>query len=266
MKTLYNIFNKSTLIFIGAVLFFLLFFKQCNQISNLKREISQIEQIADRNFNNYKAAQDTIKIERNKNNELIAVSRSFELEVNNLTRKNRELISKYQTALSIVEEIESINSLISADLQVKDSIIDAQTTITQNKDTLTISVSEEKEWDKYNWRRFNGSLDLYQRDSIFNVLSTDFNFYQGISLSAALIDSKDGAKLKITSPYPNLEFTRIENINLVNDRLNRPTIKKSGWSIGFGVGYGLNLTPNQVITLGPSFGVGLYWSPKWLRF
>lgn len=261
-----KILNKNTLMFIGAVLFFLLFFRQCNQIENLKLEVERAEQVADRNFNNYLAAQDSLTFERNQKEELIASSRSFELEINNLTRENRRLISNYQTILALNKEIEKVNSLISADLQVKDSIINASTSVTQNEDTVKIDISESKEWDKYNWRRFNGSVNLYNNDSTLSVLSTSFDFYQGISLTAALVDTEEGSRLKISSPYPNLEFTRIENINLVNDRLNRPMVKKSGWSIGFGVGYGLNLTPNQVITLGPSFGVGVYWSPKWLRF
>jgi len=85
-------------------------------------------------------------------------------------------------------------------------------------------------------------------------------------LTAGIIKTTEGNSLKITSPYPNLTFTRIENLNLVNDELNRPMIGKSGWSVGFGVGYGLNLNPNQVISVGPTIGIGLYWSPKWLRF
>ena len=36
--------------------------------------------------------------------------------------------------------------------------------------------------------------------------------------------------------------------------------------IGIGVGYGINLNNNQVISTGPSIGLGVYWSPKFLRF
>ena len=41
----------------------------------------------------------------------------------------------------------------------------------------------------------------------------------------------------------------VENLNLVNDELNRPMIGKSGWSVGFGVGYGLNLNPAAHVTI-----------------
>ena len=72
--------------------------------------------------------------------------------------------------------------------------------------------------------------------------------------------------LKITTPYSGVTFTNIENINLVNDRLNAKQQKTAGFSIGFGVGYGINLNNNQVISTGPNIGVGLFYSPKWLRF
>jgi len=261
-----KILNKNTLIFIGVSLFVLLFLRQCNQIENLKIEIDNAQKISNRNLNNYKASLDTIKFEKNKNEETIAKIRSYELEVSDLNKSKANLIKKYNNVLSINKDVEEINSVISADLEVKDSIINATSIITKEADTTTLSIFDNKEWDKYNWRRFNGSLRLRVNDSSFNLLSSEFNFSQGISLTAGIIKTTEGNSLKITSPYPNLTFTRIENLNLVNDELNRPMIGKSGWSIGFGVGYGLNLNPNQVISVGPTIGVGLYWSPKWLRF
>ena len=78
------------------------------------------------------------------------------------------------------------------------------------------------------------------------------------------VDGRD--QLKVSSPYPGLTFTNIENINLVNDRLNRPAVNKGGWALGFGVGYGINLNNQQFVSWGPSIGIGLYYSPRWLRF
>ena len=58
----------------------------------------------------------------------------------------------------------------------------------------------------------------------------------------------------------------IENINLINTRLNQKPVKTGGWGIGIGFGYGINLNNNQVISTGPSIGLGIYYTPKWLRF
>ena len=68
-----NILNNKTLLrFIGIAIVVLLVLKQCNQISNLKEDLQSTEKIADRNFNNYKAAQDSILIEKNKSGQLVS--------------------------------------------------------------------------------------------------------------------------------------------------------------------------------------------------
>jgi len=258
--------NKNTIVFILGALFMLLFLRQCNQISSLKQEIKKVQQTADRNLNNYKASLDTISTERNSNAELVSTIRGYELEVSSLTEDNKKLISKYAKALNIKKETEKINSLIKAELEVKDSIINANAFLIQTKDTLKFTINDNKEWDKYNWRRFSGKVNILKKDTLFSISSSEFRFNQGISLQAAILETPEGNRLKITSPYPGLEFTQIENISLVNDELNRPRANKAGWSIGLGVGYGFNLNTGQVVSVGPTLGVGLIWSPKWLRF
>ena len=101
---------------------------------------------------------------------------------------------------------------------------------------------------------------------MFNVKSSRFDFNQGISLTTAIVKEEGRSILRITTPYPGLDFTSIENINIVNDKLNQKQKKKAGWSIGVGFGYGINLNNNQVISTGPSIGVGIYYSPSWLKF
>lgn len=262
-----KILNKNTLIFIGVVLFVLMFLRQCNQIDNLKYQVENTQKISDRNLNNYKASLDTIRLEKNQKDELVSKIRSFEFEIKDLTKNNVILFNKYKKALNVNSEIEKVNSIIVSELEVKDSIIDAVTTISQSGDsTTTITLVDNKNWDKYNWREFNGSLDLLNVNDSFKIVSSRFNFNQGISLTAGIIDTDQGSILKITSPYPNLEFTKIENINLVNERLNRPSVKKAGWSLGIGINYGFNLTEGQTINIGPTVGIGLVYSPKWLRF
>lgn len=264
--TLKNILaNRTLTMFIIGVAVALLFLGQCNRIESLERKLDTAENVADRNFNNYLAAQDTIKYERNNNNELISVVRSYEFEINALESDKQTLIKKYSEALALNKKYIEINNLISAELQVKDSII-AAGYVSKNGDTLTVNVSDKKEWDKYNWRSFNGQIDILKIDTSYNLLSSNFNLNQGISLKMAIVEEGGIDLLKVSSPYPGLKFTSIENINLVNDRLNMPRANKAGWSIGVGVGYGLNITGNQSFGVGPTIGIGLYYSPKWLRF
>jgi len=268
-QTLKSKISRTTLIFIGVVILVLLLLQQCNSNASLKREIKQVQMVADRELNNYKAGQDTIRIERNKNGELVAKKLAYEFDINSLTDSNKKAIADYQRALNLTKDIKNINSLLRTEIRVKDSIINSKgTVITLTDSTSTIKFDDDKNWDKYNWRRFNGTLDVLRnkKTNALSVTSSRFDFEQGIELKAAILNENGVNSLKITTPYPGIEFTNIENINLVNDKLNQKNEKKAGFSIGIGAGYGINLTPNSVITVGPQIGIGLYWSPKWLRF
>lgn len=268
-QTLKSKISRTTLIFIGVVILILLLLQQCNSNASLKREIKQVQIVADRELNNYKAGQDTIRIERNKNGELVAQKLAYEFDINSLTDSNKKAITDYQRALNLTKDIKNINSLLRTEIRVKDSIINSKgTVITLTDSTSTIKFDDVKNWDKYNWRIFNGTLDVLRnkKTNSLSVTSSRFDFEQGIELKAAILNENGVNSLKITTPYPGIEFTNIENINLVNDKLNQKNEKKAGFSIGIGAGYGINLTPNSVITVGPQIGIGLYWSPKWLRF
>jgi len=256
--------NKPLRNFLAGALVVLIFLGQCSRISNLSVKLDSAENVANRNFENYLAARDTIQSERNQNNELVSLIRSYEFEVNSLEKDNNKLLDKYKAALSLNKKYIEINNLISTELEIKDSII-ASGIVSKKGDTLSVSVSDQKEWDKYNWRSFNGQIDLLKIDTTYNLLSSNFNLNQGVSLKMAIVEESGTSFLRVSSPYPNLIFTNIENINLVNDRLNAPAIKKAGWSVGLGIGYGLNIQ-GSTMGFGPTIGVGLYYSPKWLRF
>lgn len=257
--------NKTLLTFLAGVLITLLLLNQCNRIDNLKEDLRIAEQVANRNYNNLLAAQDTIIIERNANGDLVSTISSYEYTIKQLEQENLELIQDFDKELALNEEYRKINNLISAELRIKDSII-AASTVAVDGDSIKIDLVDNKKWDKYNWRNFRGNIVLYPQDSLYFIKKSLFEIEQGVSLKMAILNVNGRDQLKISSPYPGLSFTNIENINIVNDRLNTPIRRKGGWSIGFGVGYGVNLNNQQVVNYGPSFGIGLYYSPSWLRF
>jgi len=261
--------DRNTLIFIGVVLFVLLFLRQCNSTANLKRELEQEQMVSGRALNNYRASLDTIKNERNKNGDLVSSKLSYEYDINSLTAENKKVIEDYQRSLKLTKDIKNVNSLLRAEIRIKDSIINSNGTVLNTSDsTATIAFNDIKNWDKYNWRRFNGTLDVLRNHETnkISLVSSRFDFEQGIELKAAILNEGGINSLKITTVYPGIVFTNIENINLVNDKLNKKNEKKAGWSIGVGAGYGLNLNANKVVSVGPSINIGAMWSPKWLRF
>ena len=124
--------------------------------------------------------------------------------------------------------------------------------------------------EKYSIQMGNAQLlsQLLKKDVIYNFRKKDIeNGGDGAPLAPIF---HKFIKKKITSyahqEFNQEKFTNIENINIVNDRLNTTNAKKAGWSIGLGFGYGINLNNQQVINWGPSIGIGVVYSPKWLRF
>jgi len=260
--------NKQLRNFLVIVLVALLFLKQCNQISNLKREVDQVEETANRNFNNYKAAQDTVRLLELNNGKQAATIKSYEFDIANLEEEQENLIAKYKGILDINKDLNKVNALLSADIKIKDSLLAAISV--ERIDSITEKVTFDRfdDFGHGNTRNLAGSMFVYRDGD--NLLYRDaiFSIQQEMSLYAAIEDADgDGQdEIKITTDYPGLIITDIENINLINSKLNQKYEKKSGWSIGLGVGYGVNLNNNQVISYGPSLGIGLFWSPKWLRF
>jgi len=257
---------KSLITFVLGALIVLLFLKQCNQISNLKQDVKQAEASANREYNNYLAATDTIRIVKAKNGNLISEKRGYEFDIVNLKEDQKSLIDKYRDALNLNKDLNTVNSLISAEISIKDSLL-ANVSATQI-DSLTTKLTFNKfnDFGNGNSRDLSGSMFITKNLNGFTYDNATFDIKQNISLMAAIEDIDGYNQLKISSGYPGLTISSIENINLINTKLNQRYEKKAGWSIGLGVGYGVNLNNNQVISTGPSIGVGLFYSPKWLRF
>jgi len=259
--------NKTLVTFIAGALFVMLFLRQCNQISNLKQDVKFAQDDAGRSLNNFKAAQDSVTILRNNNGDQLAEIRSYEFDLSKLQESQKDLTKRYQKALSLNKDLNRVNSLISAELEIKDSLDVTTTTETIDTTTTKITFNSSEDFGNGNSRLLSGFSTIRYEFEKFKVLDTKFELTQTLSLMAAIEQGEDGAdRLKLSTQYPGLVIKDIENINLVNTRLNRQVEKKSRWLIEFGVGYGINLNNDQVISTGPSIGVGLYFSPKFLQF
>ena len=268
MNKIKDIFSNRTLVtFVAGALFVMLFLRQCNQISELKQDVKLAEQSADRNFNNFLAAQDSVQVLKNERGDLLASIRSYEFDIDNLRSDQAKLLKEYDRVLDLNNDLNNINSLISADLQLKDSLL-ANAQINQIDSTTSIVKFDKfDDFGDGNTRSLTGEATIRYELGRFSLIDKpSFEIGQTLSLFAAIEEVDGTDRLKLTTSYPGLEISNIENINLINTKLNQRQEKQSGWSLGVGVGYGINLNNNQVISTGPSIGFGLYWSPKFLRF
>ena len=259
--------NRTLIGFAIGALFVLFMLRQCNQIENLKQEVKIANENTQREVNNAQAAKDSVRIVVGENGKLVSTIKSYEFDVSNLRAGQQILTEKYVKALMLNKKLEGVNTLLMADLEIKDSIIADLNSTQIDSMSAKLEFDTTDDWQNGNSRTISGWLIV--RRGTDNVLTGDkvnLTLDQKIKLLAA-IEEVDGVQsVKITTDYPGLKFNDIENINLINNKLNQKPEKKAGWSAGIGVGYGVMLSPGQTVMVGPTIGLNLIWSPKWLRF
>jgi len=258
--------TRNTIIFVVVALFILLFLRECNSNSNLKQQLVAANTTATTNYNNLLAAQDTIKVYKNTAGDLVAEKRSYTFDTENFEKQYSKLSNQYSTALSLNKNLSNVNSLLKSQLTLKDTIKVSGSIATINDTTDVFKINDFKDYGNGNNRTFNGNVKFSFIKNKFSVQNSEFDIQENIKLYADIQDNNGYKSLKMSTSYPGIKFDSIENINLINNKLNEKIQKKARWSIGFGVGYGASLINGQIIQFGPTIGVGLYWSPKFLQF
>lgn len=263
---MFNI-NRTLIVFILLAVFALLFLRQCNETDKLNRELASIKAKSQQDYNNLLASKDTIKQYKNDNGALIAEKRAFTYDIEEYGNKLDWANGEYAKELGLNKSLKETNSLLKAKLSVKDTIyVNNPNGILLSDGTKLFKFNDFKDFGKGNTRNFNGSVKIAIENNDIKLKSSEYDIEQSIKLYAA-IEEKDGHKeVKMSTSYPGIKFDTIENINLINNKLNEKPIKKARWSIGFGVGYGMTLINGQMIQYGPNINAGLYWSPSFLQF
>lgn len=259
--------DKKTLAFIAGAVLVMFMMQQCNRIESLKSEIREVEKRAENNLSNYIAANDSIKYLKNENGDLVAQISSYQFNIDDLNSLNQDITKKYRQALKLNKELEGVKSLLMSEIQIKDSLLAAASVVSVNDSVSEIKFSKFDDFGDGNSRDLNGSLLVTNSNIGLIPSNVLINTTQSLTLRAAIenIDGRD--QVKISTSYPGLNIRGIENINLINNKLNATQYqKKSGWSIGLGVGYGVMLNNGQTLGFGPTIGAHLIWSPKLLRF
>jgi hypothetical protein len=259
--------NRTLIAFVLGALFILFFLRQCNKIENLEQQVKIANENTQREINNAEAAKDSVRIIKGENGKLTYTIKSYEFDIANLRADQKALADKYVKALSLNKKLEGVNSLLMVDIEVKDSVIASLRSTKIDSVTTRFDFNATDDWQNGNSRKITGFLNVKRGlDNSLTATNPILTLEQRIKLLAS-IEEKDGIQsVKITTDYPGLSFNDIENINLINNKLNQKPEKKAGWSVGVGVGYGVMLSPSQIVTVGPTIGLNLIWSPKWLRF
>lgn len=250
--------------FIAVILMLLLLLLfQCNSMSVLKEKNNALENKVERINGNVEASKDTIESFRNKNGYYISEIKGYQYTIEELKDSNSDILEKYKDALDEAVELERINQVLQAQLEIKD--VDTVWAIVEN-DTVLI-FRDSTNYGDDNWRKFTADIRVSLKDSTIKGALGTFDYEQGIKLYAG-IETVDGIKkVNISTKYPGLTFKNIEGISVVEDELNKIKDKKRGRvSLGIGGGYGITFGNGNNLYHGPQVGIFVTYSPKWLQF
>lgn len=257
---------------IGLVaLLIAILFLQCNQSRRLKRDIQLEKERVEREINNRKASEDSLRLVKFDNGTLVSTVKSYEFDIQNLKDAEKELLKKYESLTSNYRKLRGINSILKADLELTEELLAESKAKQINDTTIEVSFAKYNLYNEGNSRFIYGSTIVSIGDSNPSVTSTEINLDQTIRLKAILDEVEgEGPSLLISTDYPGIVISDIENINLINSKLRAKEINEyisnnSSLGLGIGLGYGMNYVGEGTFKLGPTLSVGMYWTPKKLR-
>ena len=236
-----------------AVLIFILIDK-CTSNDTLREDIKELKQTVSIADNNLEASKDSVRTYVNKAGFLESEIRTFKYTNTQLVENNGALTKKYRAALGLNKKLQGVNTLLQAELNVKDSLL------------LSAQINPDSTFTFNDSANFgDNNIRIVRLDGKINESSVTGNLsiYQTISL-LGVIEKKDGvSQLKISTKYP-FDDIKLQGIEVINEELN--TYKnKSRWVVNAGIGYGI-IPLNGGLRLSPVIGISLGYSPKWLQF
>ena len=247
--------NKDWIPFIAIAVLAFVLLGQCSANTSLRGDIKELKVEVQNGKSNLAASQDTVETYVNKNGFLESEIMSYVITADNLKDDYSKIYEKYRRALDINSKLEGVNTLLSAELKSKDSLL-ISANILQDS---TFIFRDSVDYGDDNTRVV--ILDGKIEDS---KVTGKLSIHQTITLLAALENEDGFNRMRISTKYP-FNNVNIQGIDLINNELNIYK-KKSRWNVNFGVGYGLYPTAGGVLNANPFVGAMLGYSPKWLQF
>lgn len=271
-KKYLNIFNNKSVYFVGIAVLIMLLLKQCNATADAKKE-------AERNFNNILAQRDSVRVLESKNGNMLAEKAAFQLKFSELSKDQKDLIERLELSGKKKPAV-----VIQTEIVYRDSSILVPVAATQvgndkflefshnpklpgtNKliisGQLPYSVSVDTIWDANDKSKFRFVSSVIPG-------SAKLSIEQKIDLVTGLYtDPKTGRLfVRASTSFPGITFSEMQALDMVDDPATKKALKQARKPFGLGVsvGYGLTVGKNGYIS-GPSVGVGLTYSLKWLQF
>jgi hypothetical protein len=271
-KSYLSVVNSRAIYLIGIAVLVMLLLKQCNATADAKKE-------AERNFNNLLAERDSVRVLESKNGNMLVERAAFQLKYNELTEEQEELIDRLELSGKRKPSV-----VIQTEVVYKDTSIMVPVAATQEGDNTYLKFTHNPTLPGTNKLLIAGQLPYtVDTDTIwdpsdkskFKLVSTvipgtaKLSMEQKIDLVTGLYtDPKTGRLfVRASTSFPGITFSEMQALDMVDDPATKKALKQARkpFGIGFSIGYGLTVGKDGYIA-GPSVGLGLTYSPKWLQF
>jgi len=261
--------NRSLIVSVAFIVLLFFLLSMCNRAAGLKRDIEKNKEESQRIVNNYEASQDTIKMYQKDNGTLVGKIQGYEITVGELKNNYKKLFGEYED-LKKRPPI-TITKVVTV---IKDSLIDVAINSVGDSTGGELEFSDSTFFSEGNWRNLSGKIPYSLDNNISNPVvpgNGSFEIGQSISLSTILTKDKESGKImiRVETPYPGVTFSSIQGASILEDEENKKVWRQARktWGVGINAGYGVLLDiKNSNVSLGPYYGVGITYSPKWLQW
>jgi hypothetical protein len=241
---------------------------QCQSKNNLKREKAKTEQ-------NLAAANDSVKIYRDKQGKLTAEKAVWILSEKELKKQNKDLYDKVQqqkgdiiSLNEVVFQLEQDTTILHDTIRYLKAVIGKAVQL--NKTTWSLPWELDYRWDPAgkNWDRFVGHTIAIVDTNTFEVThkTTTLDKRTGnidLIFGEKVVDKK--YNVYVTTTYPGLSVKSMEGV-FIDPNTNKDIkklIEKDHWFTGFSVSIGITPTydfinKKPVIVVGPTIGYTIY--------
>lgn len=270
------------LLVIIALIAVILMQRGCNR--KLEQELEEQKTEAQRIQNNYEALHDTIRQSKINDSTLLAEKKALKLTVDELKNNFSDLLIGF-------EKFKKQNPKVIERITVNNYETIREVPVYAKIDSLgngTFTFLDTAKFADGNYRKLSGTIPFNSRlfnkkDSLevdinklgyyskVNPGKGNFTLEQGIKLKVGLFEDPKTKKVSIaaTTSYPGITFTQLEGADIMSDDVSRKAARnfRKTWGLGVSLGYGatVNLKTSQVV-LGPQFGIGVHYTPKWLQW
>ncbi len=237
----------------------------------------EAEQEAARNYNNYLAKQDSVRILSSSFGSVLAEKSALKLKYDELSQDNKDLIDRLELANNKKPSV-----IIQTEVVYRDTGISVPTSTIIRDSTKQLVFKHQPKLPGNNFLSLTGQIPYrIVTDSVLNpdgsyqlnfrLVSQPvvLNFEQKIDLVTGLYtDPKTGrVYVRATTDFPGISFSDLQALEMIDDSATRQALKKARKKFGVGINFGWSIAAGRSgYIMGPGITVGLTYTPTFLQF